>query len=92
MTFAAANGWHPDKDIMRDVKAPVPKNRIGFKTWGEEQIETYRARYCLGTVARLALELVLNTVQRPGEAAPGPDRGRPELPRIRAELPAAVQL
>ena len=77
MAFAAANGWHPDKDIMRDVKAPVPKNRIGFKTWGEEQIETYRARHCLGTVARLALELVLNTVQRPGDALRlGPQHGR----------------
>jgi integrase len=68
MAFAAANGWHADRDLMRDVKASVPKNRVGFPTWGEEQIETYRARHSLGTMARLALELVLNTVQRPGDA------------------------
>jgi integrase len=68
LAFAAANGWHSDRDLMRDVKAPVPRNRVGFATWGEEQIERYRARHPLGTVPRLAMELMLNTVQRPGDA------------------------
>jgi integrase len=68
MAFAFANGWHPDKDLMRDVRAPEPKNRIGIRTWQEEQIEIYRGRHPLGTIPRLALELILNTVQRPGDA------------------------
>lgn len=36
----------------------------GFHTWTEEEIEQYRARHALGTKARLALELLLNTAAR----------------------------
>ena len=89
MAFAFANGWHPDRDLMRDIKASVPKNRIGFPTWGEEQIEKYRARYALGTVPRLAMELILNTVQRPGDAlrlGPQHVRLRPEHRRFKRWL------
>jgi integrase len=81
MKFAATNGWHADRDLMRDVVAHVPKNRVGFPTWGEEQIETYRAKYPLGSVPRLAMELILNTVQRPGDAL----RLGPQHVRIRPD-------
>jgi integrase len=67
MAFAIANGWHGDRDLMRDIAVPLPPSD-GFKTWDEDQIEAYRATHSLGTVARLAMELVLNTVQRPGDA------------------------
>ena len=36
----------------------------GFLTWGEDQIAAYRKKHALGTKARLALELLVNTGQR----------------------------
>ena len=36
----------------------------GFHTWTEEEIEQYRAAHALGTMARLTLELALNTAGR----------------------------
>lgn len=36
----------------------------GFQIWAAEHIEQYRARHAIGTKARLALELLLNTAQR----------------------------
>jgi integrase len=36
----------------------------GFQIWGAEHIEKYRANHAIGTRARLALELLLNTAQR----------------------------
>jgi integrase len=36
----------------------------GIITWGEPQIEAFRQHHALGSRARLALELLLNTVQR----------------------------
>jgi integrase len=40
----------------------------GYKTWTEDEIRTYRARWPLGTKARLALELMLWTAMRRGNA------------------------
>ncbi|WP_031293265.1 tyrosine-type recombinase/integrase [Sphingobium sp. HDIP04] len=39
-----------------------------FHTWTEEEIAQYRAHHDLGTKARLALELILWTAQRKGDA------------------------
>lgn len=36
----------------------------GWRTWTEEEIDQYRARHPLGSQARLALELLLNTAAR----------------------------
>lgn len=36
----------------------------GLHTWTDDEIEQYRARHALGTMARLALELALNTAAR----------------------------
>jgi integrase len=39
----------------------------GARTWGELEIEAFRQRHPLGSRARLAFELLLNTVQRRGD-------------------------
>jgi len=44
---------------------PVPKG--GFHTWTEEEIGQFRAYHLLGTKPRLALEIVLWTLQRRGD-------------------------
>jgi integrase len=48
----------------KDVKAKVPRKGEGFRPWGEEQIAIFRQHHALGTRARLAIELLLNTTQR----------------------------
>jgi integrase len=45
------------------IKIKAPKSD-GFLTWAEPHIEAYRARHPIGTMARLALELFLNSAQR----------------------------
>src|SRR5215467_3016775 len=50
-------------DPTDGISAPVEKTP-GHKTWGEDEIAAYRATHALGTRARLAMELLLNTVQR----------------------------
>jgi integrase/recombinase XerD len=39
----------------------------GYQTWSEQQIAQYRHRHPLGTMARLALELLLSTAARRGD-------------------------
>ena len=46
---------------------PVVKSH-GHMTWGEEQIAAYRHKHPIGTMARLAIELVLNIGARRGDA------------------------
>jgi len=48
----------------KDMKAKVPRKGEGFRPWGEEQIAIFRQHHALGTRARLAIELLLNTTQR----------------------------
>jgi integrase len=50
-------------DPTATIKVKAPKSD-GFLTWAESHIEAYRARHPIGTMARLALELFLNTAQR----------------------------
>ena len=40
----------------------------GYVTWGEHEIDLYRQRHPVGTMARCALELLLNTAARRGDA------------------------
>ena len=54
----------PTIAIMTDK----PAKSDGQMTWGDEQIEPYRERYALGTMARLPLELVLNVAARRNDA------------------------
>lgn len=52
-----------------DQAAPIAVPKGGFHSWTEEEIAQYRARWPLGTMARLAAEIVLWTWQRRGDAA-----------------------
>jgi integrase len=55
------------RDPTADIKlVKLPKSE-GHKTWGESEVEAFRAKHPLGTRPRLALELLLNTVQRRGD-------------------------
>jgi integrase len=52
-----------DSDPTAGVKVARQKSD-GFRTWTEEDIATFQARYPIGTKPRLALELLLHTAQR----------------------------
>jgi hypothetical protein len=52
--------------LAKGVK--VPKT-TGFHSWTEDEIERYRAYYPLGTMGRLAIEIILWTLLRRGDAS-----------------------
>jgi integrase len=56
-------------DPTRDIRIARPPKSEGHKTWGELEIAAFRAKHPLGSRARLALELLLNTGQRRGDVA-----------------------
>ena len=51
------------EDPTRDIKRDAPRSS-GFPTWDENQIEEFEKRHPIGTKARLALGLLLYTLQR----------------------------
>lgn len=61
-----------------DLTDAVSHKTKGYYTWTEGDIRQYRERWALGTMARLALELMLWTGMRRGNAhkAPPPVNGR----------------
>ena len=67
MAFAVANGMRGD-DPSEGAKPLKTTKSIGHMTWLEPQIAMYRERHKLGTVARLALELMLNIAARRHDA------------------------
>jgi integrase len=72
------------KNPTKDIKAKVPRKGEGFRPWGEEQIAIFRQRHALGTRARLAIELLLNTTQRRSDVVRmGPQHIRDGLLRVR---------
>lgn len=50
------------------LSEPVKARLKGYHTWSDEQIERYRATHAIGTTARAAMEIMLWTFQRPGDA------------------------
>ena len=50
------------------IKTTRPPKTSGHVTWGDAQIEQYRERHTIGTMARLALELMLNIAARRHDA------------------------
>ena len=66
MRFAVSIGMHTE-DTTKDIKAGVSRKGDGFRAWGEEEIAIFRAHHRIGSRARLAFELLLNTVQRRGD-------------------------
>lgn len=53
-------------NVCRGVKRPK-LSRDGWHAWTDAEIEQYRAYHALGTMARLALELAICTLQRRAE-------------------------
>lgn len=51
-----------------ELTARVKYKSSGFHTWSEDEISRYRGRHPLGSRARLALEIMLWTGQRRGDA------------------------
>lgn len=60
-------GWITSNPV-EDAERIRPKKSKGYHTWTEEEIRQYQARHALGTRARLALEIMLWTAQRRGDA------------------------
>ncbi|MCL2714931.1 MAG: tyrosine-type recombinase/integrase [Alphaproteobacteria bacterium] len=65
MKFAVEIGMRRDDPTAGVARIKVKSK--GFPTWEEEHIAKYRECHPLGTKARLALELLLNTGQRRGD-------------------------
>ena len=63
MAFAIAEGIRTDNPC-NDVELPKGPKSMGHKTWLEPQVAQYREHHKQGTVARLALELLLNIAAR----------------------------
>lgn len=64
--IAVKSGLRTDNPV---TETDTFKKGKGFHTWTEEEIAKYRERWPLGTKARLALELALNTAGRRCEVA-----------------------
>ena len=63
MTFAIAQGERKT-DPTAGIATTRPPKSDGHMTWTEVQIERYRERHAIGSMARLALELALNIAAR----------------------------
>jgi integrase len=55
-------------DPTADIRTTRADKSQGHLTWNDEQIEQYRAHHANGTMARLALELMLNIAARRHDA------------------------
>jgi integrase len=62
MTFAVEEGFRKD-DPATAVKR-IKNSSDGFHTWDEFEIATFEARHPVGSMPRLALDLLLYTAQR----------------------------
>ena len=96
--YATKLEWRGDNPM--DHVDYRPKKTSGFHSWTEAEIAQYQARYPLGTKQRLALELMLWTGKRRGDAVRlGPQHvvgeelaGRDEKTGKAWTLPIAPQL
>lgn len=66
--WAKARG-HVRHDPTADVKPPKRRRTAGFVPWTREDVETYQARWPLGTPQRVWLDVLLYTGLRRGDAA-----------------------
>ncbi len=67
IAFAIDQGELKD-DPTIGIKTARPPKTSGHVTWGDAQIEQYREQHANGTMARLALELMLNIAARRHDA------------------------
>jgi integrase len=65
--YAVKLGWIV-RNPAEEAELPVKVERVGFHSWTEEEIAAFQDRHPLGTKARLALELMLWTGVRRGDA------------------------
>lgn len=65
--FAFAQKWRPD-DPMAGVHAPRRPKTDGYRTATQDDVQTFRDHYPLGTKPRLAFELLYNTAVRRADA------------------------
>ena len=63
--WAMAEGRVPDDPTLGVTRQRIKSN--GYRTWSESDIEQYKQRHPLGTMSRLALELLLATAARRGD-------------------------
>jgi integrase len=61
MDYAGKIGWRADNPVRL---TDAYKDGKGFPDWSEEDIAAFRAAHPLGTMARLTIELALNTAAR----------------------------
>lgn len=74
--FAIKKRMRADNPVRQSetVRVAAGERSKGYHTWSEAEIAQYRAKHALGTNARLAMELLLWTGQRRGDAIKlGPD-------------------
>lgn len=64
--FAVDSTWI-ETNPVRDVEAKSPET-AGFHTWTVEEVRQYEAKHPIGTQARLALDVLLYTGLRRGDA------------------------
>jgi site-specific recombinase XerD len=62
MDHAVRLGWRTDNPVR--FTESFAESKDGFHTWTDAEIDQYRAAHALGTMARLTLELALNTAAR----------------------------
>lgn len=67
MRFAVGSGLRHD-DPTRKIELRRNARTGGHLTWGDDEIAQYRDKHPLGSVARIALELMLNVAARRGDA------------------------
>ena len=71
--WALGEGRVPDDPTLGVTRQKIKST--GYRTWSEEHIEQYRRKHPLGTMARLAIELMLATAARRGDVVKlGPTR------------------
>jgi len=68
MLFAIKEKYGADDPTAGLRAAKPPTKSTGHMTWGDEQIAAYRDKHPIGTMARLAIELLLNVAARRGDA------------------------
>jgi integrase len=64
--YAIGQGWLKD-DPTAGIKLKAPKSTGGHHTWTDEEIAQFEASHHVASKARLALALLLYTVQRRGD-------------------------
>ncbi|MGC1354424.1 MAG: tyrosine-type recombinase/integrase [Xanthobacteraceae bacterium] len=63
--WAVAEGRVPNDPTLGVTRQQIKSS--GYRTWSESEIEQYKRRHPLGTMARLAIELLLTTAARRGD-------------------------